>query len=291
MPFKEPIIMPALFVDQLTVIDFAFFDPVRGIVGESWIVDLVLEGDLDDQGMVFDFGDVKKRIKQAIDSTLDHKFAVPSQYAELSITEDGDKLTLDMRDKQGRFYQHKSPRQAVALIPTEIITRESALPLLHQACSEVVPDNVKKIFLNLRTEEISGDYYHYVHGLKKHLGDCQRIAHGHRSQIHIFENGQRNKDLEAYWCDLWRDIYIGTAEDLQKDFEDDAIQYFEFAYRSEQGEFSLVIPAERCHIMEQDSTVELIAQHIADQLKEKHPKSEIEVRAFEGVNKGAIAFS
>ena len=291
MPFKEPIIMPALFVDQLTVIDFAFFDPVRGIVGESWIVDLVLEGELDDQGMVFDFGDVKKRIKQAIDATLDHKFAVPSQYAEMSITEDGDKLTLEMRDKQGRFYQHQSPAQAVALIASESITRESALPLLQDACSKVVPDNVKKIFLNLRTEQISGDYYHYTHGLKKHLGDCQRIAHGHRSQIHIFENGQRNKDLEAYWCDLWRDIYIGTAEDLQKDFDDNGVQYFEFAYQSEQGEFSLVIPAERCHIMEQDSTVELIAQHIADQLKEKHPKSEIEVRAFEGVNKGAIAFS
>lgn len=283
--------MPALFVDQLTAIDFAFFDPVRGIVGESWIVDLVLEGELDDQGMVFDFGDVKKRIKQAIDATLDHKFAVPSQYAEMSITQDGDKLTLEMRDKQGRFYQHQSPAQAVALINSESITRESALPLLQDACSKVVPDNVKKIFLNLRTEQISGDYYHYAHGLKKHLGDCQRIAHGHRSQIHIFENGERNKQLEAYWCELWRDIYIGTAEDLQKDFEDDGNQYFEFAYRSEQGEFSLVIPSERCHIMEQDSTVELIAQHIVDQLKEKHPKSAIEVRAFEGVNKGAIAFS
>lgn len=283
--------MPALFVDQLTVIDFAFFDPVRGIVGESWIVDLVLEGELDEQGMVFDFGDVKKRIKQAIDATLDHKFAVPSQYSEMSITKDGDKLTLEMRDKQGRFYQHQSPSQAVALINSESITRESALPLLQDACSKVVPDNVKKIFLNLRTEQISGDYYHYAHGLKKHLGDCQRIAHGHRSQIHIFENGERNKQLEAYWCELWRDIYIGTAEDLQKDFEDDGNQYFEFAYRSEQGEFSLVIPSERCHIMEQDSTVELIAQHIVDQLKEKHPKSAIEVRAFEGVNKGAIAFS
>ena len=283
--------MPALFVDQLTVIDFAFFDPVRGIVGESWIVDLVLEGELDDQGMVFDFGDVKKRIKQAIDATLDHKFAVPAEYTELSVTKDGGLLTLEMRDKQGRFYRHQSPGQAVAMVPAETVTRESALPILHEACSKVVPDNVKKIFLNLRTEDIHGDYYHYAHGLKKHLGDCQRIAHGHRSQIHIFENGERNKNLETYWCELWRDIYIGTAEDLQKDFEDDGVQYFEFSYQSEQGEFSLVLPAESCHIMEQDSTVELIAQHIVDQLKEKHPKSQIEVRAFEGVNKGAIAFS
>lgn len=281
--------MPALFVDQLTVIDFAFFDPVRGIVGESWIVDLVLEGELDDQGMVFDFGDVKKRIKQAIDATLDHKFAVPAEYAELSVTKDGDQLTLEMRDKQGRFYRHQSPEQAVALVPAETVTRESALPILHEACSKVVPANVRKIFLNLRTEDIRGDYYHYAHGLKKHLGDCQRIAHGHRSQIHVFENSERNKDLETYWCELWRDIYIGTAEDLQKDFEDESVRYFEFAYQSEQGEFTLTLPAECCHIMEQDSTVELIAQYIADQLKEKHPKSEIRVKAYEGVNKGAIS--
>lgn len=291
MAFKEPIVMPALFVDQLTVIDFAFFDPARGIVGESWIVDLVLEGALDDQGMVFDFGDVKKRIKQAIDATLDHKFAVPSQYSEMSLSEDGDTLTLEMRDTQGHFYHHQSPKEAVALIPADSVTRESTLSILHDACSKVVPDNVKKIYLNLRTENIRGDYYHYAHGLKKHLGDCQRIAHGHRSQIHIFENGERSQDLETYWCELWRDIYIGTAEDLQKDFEDNGMQYFEFSYQSEQGEFSLVLPAERCHIMEQDSTVELIAQHIADQLKEKNPQSSIKVKAYEGVNKGAIAFA
>lgn len=281
--------MPALFVDQLTVMDFAFFDPVRGIVGESWIVDLVLEGELDEQGMVFDFGDVKKRIKQAIDATLDHKLAVPVDYSELSVVEDGNRLTLNMRDKQGHFYQHQSPLQAVALVPAESITQESVLPLLREACLQVVPDNVKKVHLNLRTEAIRGDYYHYAHGLKKHLGDCQRIAHGHRSQIYIYENGKRNPDLETYWCELWRDIYIGTAEDLQKDFEDNKVRYFEFSYHSEQGEFTLIIPAERCHIMEQDSTVELIAQHIALTLKEKHPESQIEVKAFEGVNKGAIA--
>lgn len=283
--------MPALFVDQLTVIDFAFFDPARGIVGESWIVDLVLEGELDEQGMVFDFSDVKKRIKQAIDATLDHKFAVPSQYSEMSVSEAGDTLTLEMRDTQGQFYRHQSPKQAVALVPADSVTRESTLSILHDACSKVVPDNVKKIYLNLRTENIGGDYYHYAHGLKKHLGDCQRIAHGHRSQIYIFENGQRSQDLETYWCELWRDIYIGTAEDLQKDFEDNGMQYFEFSYQSEQGAFSLVLPAERCHIMQQDSTVELIAQHIADQLKEKNPESTIKVKAYEGVNKGAIAFA
>ncbi len=36
--------MQALFVNNLTVIDFAYFHPKRGIVGESLILDVELFG-------------------------------------------------------------------------------------------------------------------------------------------------------------------------------------------------------------------------------------------------------
>lgn len=280
--------MNRLFVENLTVIDFAYLHPARGLVGESWIVDVELAGALDQQGMVFDFSSVKKTIKRVIDETIDHCLAYPIEAPNLTARE-GDQGQLIWQLEDGSRIEHLSPRVAICPVPGAEVSRPAVAALLEAALMAVLPGNVAKVSLHLREEQIEGPYYHYVHGLKKHLGNCQRIAHGHRSRLYAMRDGHRDASLESDWAERWRDIYIGTEEDVAEAFTDGGVDYLRFAYRANQGDFGLVIPRQRVYLIETDSTVEWLADHLANASKARHPHSLIRIQAFEGVGKGAIA--
>ncbi|SDX11153.1 6-pyruvoyl tetrahydropterin synthase [Marinobacter mobilis] len=282
-------LMNHLFVDNLTVIDFAYLDASRGLVGESWIVDVVLGGELDDQGMVFDFSNVKRTIKRVIDERVDHRLVVPTGYSGLS--RDADQPdAFRWQLKNGHYIDHHSPQEAVVWLEADRVVPSAVATLLQQELHSVLPANVIDIDINLREEVIEGPYYHYVHGLKKHLGNCQRIAHGHRSPIRIDRNNHRDHALEQAWAERWKDIYVGSEEDITTRFVDtNGVGYIRFDYEANQGEFSLTLPEERVYLLNTDTTVELIAAHIADQCKAEWPNDAIRVKAYEGVGKGAIS--
>lgn len=281
--------MNHLFVDNLTVIDFAYLDETRGLVGESWIVDVVLGGELDEQGMVFDFSNVKRTIKRVIDERVDHRLVIPEDYQGLHRDEEtADTFTWTLSD--GRHIVHRAPDEAVVWIPGTRVMPSAVAAMLERELRSVLPGNVTTVEIQLREEVIEGPYYHYVHGLKKHLGNCQRIAHGHRSPIRIDRNSHRDYDLERLWAKRWEDIYVGSEEDVSDRWiSDDGTAYIRFDYEANQGEFSLTLPEQRVYMLNTDTTVELIAAHIADQIKTEFPEDDILVKAYEGVGKGAIA--
>lgn len=279
--------MARLFVDNLTVMDFSFLDRDRGVVGESWIVDIELTGELDEQGMVFDFGHVKKQIKQFIDAQADHRLLVPAASSACSTRIAGEQLSVDFQLSSGAEIRHESPRDAVLLLAAESVDPLQLAEDLQIQLKSILPENVEDVLIKLRPEAIDGAYFHYTHGLQKHQGQCQRIAHGHRSRIEILIDGQRNAELEALWADRLTDIYIATDSHIVEEFEHQGIPHLKLAYTAAQGDFVISLPSEQVFVVPQVSTVENIAIHLAERVASDTP-GDVLVKAFEGVGKGAF---
>ncbi|PJE79700.1 hypothetical protein CI610_01312 [invertebrate metagenome] len=281
--------MTSLFVRQLTTLDFSYLCPERGLVGETWLVDVVLSGVLNQQGMVFDFGYVKRQIKAVLDTLADHRLLVPVENKNITVNSDSGRISAQLVTEKIGVVVCKAPEEAVLLVNQPLINPENLTAFLEKKVMEILPDNVEKIEISLYPEAITGAFYHYSHGLKKHEGNCQRIAHGHRSALNVFVDGKDDNKLAQYWADTWKDIYIASEEDLQATMSYQGIICYQLGYQAPQGNFQLLISADRCCLFDTDTTVELIAEHIAGVLSQKNPGKRITVQAFEGVNKGAIA--
>lgn len=283
-----------LFVNDLTVMDFSYLCPNRGMVGESWIVDVILDGGLNDESMVQDFGIVKKQLKRVIDDYVDHKLVVPAENPHVKIhhPQKDERVQVDFLFDNEKSIQLNCPPEAYAFVYSKAITKKSVTLYLKDVIATHLPENVHDIDINLREEIINTPYYHYTHGLKKHDGNCQRIAHGHRSKIIICEGAENAEWLQAYWADRWQDIYIGSNEDIVNvnalSFDvKQAENAHCFQYESSQGVFEMAIAKSVCELIDYDSTVECLAQYVLEESRKKSNKR-LKVMAFEGVGKGAM---
>ena len=279
-----------LFVKHLTVLDNAILHAEHGLVGESWIVDLELEGPLDQAGMVMDFGEVKKHIKQRLDAEADHRLLVPMQAEWLKLTDQNLQPMLHATLKDGSILQHKSPMQALCLLAAPEVTLEAMSIHASTIVTALLMEmglSLHAARISLRSERIEGAYYHYCHGLKKHDGNCQRIAHGHRSQVQVWIDDKRDTKEEALLSESWNRRYLGSAEDAKHRSSLHGVDYHHFSHISGQGSFELVLPVSRCDLLRHDTTVEWLANTLAQRVKERHPNKKIRVQAFEGVDKGA----
>ncbi|HDZ8839673.1 6-pyruvoyl trahydropterin synthase family protein [Aeromonas veronii] len=289
-----------LFVRDLTVIDSSYLCERRGMVGESWMVDIEMSGELNEMSMLLDFGRVKKLIKSIIDEEVDHKLLVPTECPLIHVeTLDGNESTVDLL-RPGRSIHLRCPSQGFAFIPAPQVDKESVTRYLLAVLAKRLPGNIKDLSLTLRQEAITGAFYHYSHGLKKHDGNCQRIAHGHRSPIEIHVDGERDQELELNWAERWGDIYLGTEEDKVALTElalspranaQLGEHHCGFKYVAPQGLFQLAIPSTEVEMIDTDTTVELLACYIAREVKKMVGDKFVKIVAYEGVGKGAIAYA
>ncbi len=276
--------MPRLFVNALTHLDVSLFDPEAGLVGMTWLADVELGGDLDEQGMVLDFGTVKQAVKRRIDQEFDHRLLVPTGFLGCALDQAAGLAEVEWRTADGGRWRHQGPAAAVR----EIAAERAEASVLEQAITAdlraVLPGNVRTVGVRLRPEtDPAAVFFRYSHGLKRHGGNCQRIAHGHRSRLEIFRNGARDSALERAWGARWRDIYLAQREDLAGATDGRLI----FDYQAGQGDFRLELPADRCYLTDQPTTIENLASHLAARLKAAEPEARFAVRLYEGVDKGA----
>jgi len=274
-----------LFVKNLTNVDFSYLDADRGMMGESWLAQLELDGSLNSQGMICDFGLVKSRVRDWLDTYVDHRLVVPVQSAQAELVVEQQNIILHWTYADGEKLSCNAPGQAFALVERQKITLESLASWCEGQLLALFGDEVQGLTLSFVPEKIEGAFYHYSHGLQQHDGNCQRIAHGHRSQLEIFLDGERDQQLEQQWAIKWKDIYLGTKNHLIKQQDG----YNSYQYSAPQGQFSLRLPSSRCDDLATETTVEQIAQHIASELKKTYADRQVTVRAYEGIGKGAIA--
>ncbi|MFQ2666979.1 6-carboxytetrahydropterin synthase [Aeromonas caviae] len=292
-----------LFVRDLTVIDSSYLCERRGMVGESWLVDIEMSGELNEMSMLLDFGRVKKLIKSIIDEEVDHKLLVPTECPLVHVHAlENDESTVDLL-RPGRAIHLRCPAQGFAFIPAPQVDKESVTRYLLGVLAKRLPGNIKDLSLTLRSERIEGAFYHYSHGLKKHDGNCQRIAHGHRSPIEILVDGERDEELEFNWAERWADIYLGTEEDrvalgelalserAEASLKEGDAHYIGFKYVAPQGLFQLAMPAAEVEMIDTDTTIELLAHYIAREVKKQVGDKFVKIVAYEGVGKGAIAYA
>lgn len=86
--------------------------------GHNYRARVELEGELDQNHYVFDFGRLKKIMRRLCDE-LDHKVLLPLENPEIRLTEEGDGIAVAYRSKRYVF-----PRQDVVLLPVPNTTAE-----------------------------------------------------------------------------------------------------------------------------------------------------------------------
>jgi 6-pyruvoyl-tetrahydropterin synthase len=279
-----------LFIKDLTVLDCAVYDPQRGPIGMSWNIGIQFIGNLNEEGVVFDFSYAKKTAKKLIDSTADHAFIAPKDLIEC--TKKNEKDYFKFSDG---IIEYEAPIEAFFLV--DHISDSFIFAKLEKLILEECKKNkdcaeLQTVKLTYTKEDEPGcSYYHYTHGLKTHYGHCARLIHGHRSLVEIYINDKRNESVEEYVKNMYFDKHLVFKENIIAEDE----YTFTIGYKTQcQGEFTLKIPKKDCVIYKVETTVENISKEIFESIlplvsgTTGNKTNIVKVVAYEGIGKGSV---
>jgi len=295
-----------IFVRNVTILDCAVWDRTRGPVGRSWSVDVEWHGATDEEGVVVDFSAAKKIAKKIIDEQFDHRLVISE--ANVRQLSDGRTLCVPYLSTapENRFLLDTYP-QSLAVVGEDIFEELSTdacskLELLvAQAIRAESPANIShvKVKLSWHNQAHEPHFFNYLHSLRMHSGNCQRF-HGHSNVVEVFRNAALDKSASENVARALDGKYLVTPvyahlpspAELQKHAE--LLTGFEFTtdnhmwlkYEGTQGEVRVCAPRERVILMPEESTIENISEWIHKTFFSEC--TGVEVRGYEGLNKGAL---
>lgn len=269
-----------IFIDAVDTIDCAIFEQQRGVVGQSWYLDVQAQGCGDHNYFVSDFKELKHRVRAFVRQHLDHRLLLPSHPA---VQRRGDTWLLGTTADS---WTYSCPPSAVLQLPAASADRESTAAWLNTALRKSC-DNAPKITARLRPQHAQPGYcFHYTHGLPGHNGNCQRLLHGHLGRVAVRNNGKHCAQLENY---LARTVLKHNVHFLNSQHITSSGAHIEVAYESSQGNFRATFPRRHAVILPaMESSIEAITLYLAAQLQAHNPVPRgAEIVCYEGIDKGS----
>ena len=101
----------SIFLENFDHIDSAFLHPKQGLFGKTLAFDCTLKGPMNHNGVIVDFGWVKKAVKKYLKERFDHKLIVFQGPDHKLLSQKDCYELLFQLDEQPCFY--KCPKQAL----------------------------------------------------------------------------------------------------------------------------------------------------------------------------------
>lgn len=294
----------SIFLQDITKIDCAVFDPSKGIVGQTWKVDVTIVGPLGDNGFVIDFGMVKKMVRQTLKSSLDHALIIPinSQAVQFKGMDRGERWRMRARPTKAEAdqdWEYMGPAGAIFPLRCVALNRQTIEQEFTRQLRHRLPQELMQVTVQMREEEVVATeaVFRYSHGIARHAGMCQRLFHGHRSRIQVHVGEERRPDLEHYIARdvLGGNVHIATPSQFVQGMIEPGTRgktrdSVVLAYEGSLGFYEAILPADRVFCVETETSIECITHELARLVKREENTSErVRVMCYEGADKGAVA--
>lgn len=267
----------SLFLENVITIDSAVFFPLERPFGKTWTVDCYCSGELDNQGMLIDFGILKEVFRDKIHAELDHRIICNEKYLN-QISAENSKLSYRNSD-------FKAPHSFFSALPDDVFRRdgfeEKLSRWIEHKAKPHLPKSVRELKVSLRPLSVTNYNqnefaFSYMHFLQFHAGKCQKM-HGHSSRV------KTNEPLSAKTLSLIHNMNEKVL--LAKDYVVQKEGAVKLKYSCDLGTIEASLPTEFCYVTPFETTIENISRNFYTEACKIDALSGCTF--FEGLGKGA----